>query len=131
MSDYINERDERKKRVDLIRNEFIIAGVEGLLNLGECARSLQTDLQNRLGFFGFNVASQDEEELEDSVEALMDMTDDCCLSDENIVDFQLMDKADRAEWVAERFRACADWDGSTIFPTRFRPVENDFGASTS
>lgn len=114
IEDWKREREERKRRVDLIRADFVSAAVQGLLNLDGLTQDMQRDLENRLGYFGFNVASSDEEELAESVKCLMEMTNDCCLSDEDIVSFQTMDEQERWEWSADRIRECAHWDGSNI-----------------
>lgn len=117
IEDMIKEREERRRRVDLIREDFVEAAVVGLFNLEGFCGGIQENLENRLGFFGFNINTKNEKEMRDSVECLMEMTHDCCISDEDIVDFMLMDEEVRSEWAASRISDCSEWDGSTIFPT--------------
>lgn len=112
--DYLEEGKSKSQRVDLMRVDFVRSAVHGLLNLGDLTRNHQRDLVNRLGDCGFNIASQDEEELEKSVRTLMELTNDCDLQDEQIIDFQMMEEQEREEWAAELICSLRHWNRSSI-----------------
>jgi hypothetical protein len=108
------ERKERERRIDLIRDDFVNSAVLGLINLDGLLSDLQRELEYRLGYWGFNIATQDEREMEESVKLLMEMTNDCCLTDEQIVSFLTMEPDERCEWAAERISLLRYWNGSGI-----------------
>jgi hypothetical protein len=126
------DEQEDSRRIGLIADDFIRFATEALMDGDRLLLSeLQKGLENRLGYWGFNILSRDEDELRESVECLMEMTNSCCINDEEILDFMLMCSDGKKEWAYGRIVSLEDWDGSTIFPTRLRTGENDYGASTS